>query len=57
MSAEADAGGGQVEIPDEYKVSCFVMTSDGRRVVTGSSSGPPHVFDAQKSGELIQVFT
>lgn len=46
---------GPVEIPDEYKVSCFVCTADGSRVITGSSTGSPHVFDVARSGELVRV--
>ena len=30
---------------DEVRVDCCLMTNDGRNVVTGSSLGPPQVWD------------
>ena len=46
---------GLVEIGDEYKVSCFVATTDSQFVVTGSSCGPPQ-FWSLETGEVCRVF-
>lgn len=32
---------------DEVRVDCCLMATDGRSVVTGSSLGPPQVWDMQ----------
>lgn len=44
-------GGGGAVTPgaaaDEVRVDCCLMTSDGKSVVTGSSLGPPQVWDMQ----------
>lgn len=32
---------------EEVRVDCCLMTNDGRSVVTGSSLGPPQVWDMQ----------
>ena len=34
---------------DEVRVDCCLMAADGRSVVTGSSLGPPQVWDMQVS--------
>jgi len=34
---------------DEVRVDCCLMTGDGRSVVTGSSLGPPQVWDMSVS--------
>ncbi|KAL3854443.1 hypothetical protein ACJMK2_013712 [Sinanodonta woodiana] len=39
---------------DEVRVDCCLMTSDGDNVVTGSSLGPPQVWNMQ-SGELMRI--
>ncbi|KAL8587816.1 hypothetical protein ACOMHN_021034 [Nucella lapillus] len=39
---------------EEVRVDCCLMTNDGRSVVTGSSLGPPQVWDMQ-SGELLRI--
>lgn len=46
------AGSSQVGIPpgalgEEVRVDCCLMTNDGRSVITGSSLGPPQVWDMQ----------
>ena len=46
------AGVGTVGVPpgalgEEVRVDCCLMTNDGRSVVTGSSLGPPQVWDMQ----------
>ena len=38
---------------DEVRVDCCLMTNDGRNVVTGSSQGPPQVWDMAVSYLLI----
>ena len=45
-----NSGGGAVTpgaAADEVRVDCCLMTGDGRNVVTGSSLGPPQVWDMQ----------
>ncbi|XP_062614011.1 uncharacterized protein LOC134275752 isoform X2 [Saccostrea cucullata] len=39
---------------DEVRVDCCLMATDGRSVVTGSSLGPPQVWDMQ-NGELLRI--
>lgn len=39
---------------DEVRVDCCFMTGDGTSVVTGSSLGPPQVWDMQ-TGELLRI--
>ncbi|XP_076459006.1 uncharacterized protein LOC143292527 isoform X2 [Babylonia areolata] len=39
---------------EEVRVDCCLMTNDGHSVVTGSSLGPPQVWDMQ-SGELLRI--
>ncbi|XP_060080041.1 uncharacterized protein LOC132559439 isoform X2 [Ylistrum balloti] len=39
---------------DEVRVDCCFMTGDGASVVTGSSLGPPQVWDMQ-TGELLRI--
>jgi hypothetical protein len=34
---------------DEVRVDCCLMTKEGRSVITGSSLGPPQVWDMQVS--------
>ena len=41
-------------LSDEVRVDCFLFTTDGRYVVTGSSTGPPQIWDMQ-SGELLRT--
>ena len=46
------AGSNQVGMPpgalgEEVRVDCCLMTNDGRSVITGSSLGPPQVWDMQ----------
>lgn len=39
---------------DEVRVDCCLMTNDGRNVVTGSSLGPPQVWN-MANGELLRI--
>ncbi|KAJ8319909.1 LOW QUALITY PROTEIN: hypothetical protein KUTeg_001496 [Tegillarca granosa] len=39
---------------DEVRVDCCLMGADGRSVVTGSTLGPPQVWDMQ-TGELLRI--
>lgn len=46
------AGAPHIGVPpgalgEEVRVDCCLMTNDGRSVVTGSSLGPPQVWDMQ----------
>ena len=46
------AGSSQIGVPpgalgEEVRVDCCLMTNDGRSVITGSSLGPPQVWDMQ----------
>ncbi|XP_052814372.1 uncharacterized protein LOC128241470 isoform X5 [Mya arenaria] len=56
-SASGGFGAGAVTpgaAADEVRVDCCLMTGDGRSVVTGSSLGPPQVWDMQ-TGELQNI--
>jgi len=47
------AGPNVVSIAPEVRVESFVITANGRYVVTGSSMGPPQIWDS-KTGDLIR---
>lgn len=38
---------------DEVRVDCCLMATDGRSVVTGSSLGPPQVWDMQVIQQVV----
>ena len=41
---------------DEVRVDCCLMTNDGRNVVTGSSLGPPQVWNMAVSIRVEQIY-
>ncbi|VEL31962.1 unnamed protein product [Protopolystoma xenopodis] len=51
------AGRQNVYSADEMKVDCCLLSHNNSYVVTGSSSGPPQVWDMHVSSTLLRIST